>query len=622
MQLEELFPYKTFRIGQRGLAESVYNTCKKKDRLIVEAMSGFGKTSPVLAGSILAAEEDGSHIIYVCRTKRQVFRVMEEIQQIQKKVPLSAVELFAKIDYCLLKETSGFGVNHESFKWYCSFNTTNNLCSYFLNLSLLDKEVAALVRNLRTTARSHSELLESGRRAHVCPYEVARLAMAESRIVVTTYHYLLDEAARSVLLATTGWNPSQTIAVIDEAHNLRDFLRGTSTTEFSFADLQRALKDARELYLEPAGSFLEELMRNLREFCSEHKSWYVDKESLVRKMKGPHDDIWLPNIALELSTCAGIGWQSISTGRNLPTSIMKVGAFLRDLLSASKVGTTVAKSDESFFLVNTNPSSRFLNLVDGYQSLVLLSATINPSNLFLKSIGLDERTPIHKVNPSQAFKVRTIIDTGVSTRFKLRSSETYSSIANKVAAIGRATKGSLGVFVPSYVVLESLRPFLSEALVERNMVTESRGLGNAEAEEMMISFKSNQGSVLLAVQGARFSEGEDFPGDQMDASVVVGLSLPPPSPTMYAEFADSEFNKHDTYLVVSLLPAVRKAIQSAGRHIRSPDKKGMVFLMDSRFNQPQILQMIPEWLKKDMRVGDFGPHEIETMVRDFFRQSP
>jgi DNA excision repair protein ERCC-2 len=178
------------------------------------------------------------------------------------------------------------------------------------------------------------------------------------------------------------------------------------------------------------------------------------------------------------------------------------------------------------------------------------------------------------------------------------------------------------VFVPSYVVLESLRPFLSEALVERNMVTESRGLGNAEAEEMMVSFKSNQGSVLLAVQGARFSEGEDFPGDQMDASVVVGLSLPPPSPTMYAEFADSEFNKHDTYLVVSLLPAVRKAIQSAGRHIRSPDKRGMVFLMDSRFNQPEILQMIPEWLKKDTRVGDFGPQEIETMVRDFFNQSP
>jgi DNA excision repair protein ERCC-2 len=128
--------------------------------------------------------------------------------------------------------------------------------------------------------------------------------------------------------------------------------------------------------------------------------------------------------------------------------------------------------------------------------------------------------------------------------------------------------------------------------------------------------------VLLAVQGARFSEGEDFPGDQMDASVVVGLSLPPPSPTMFAEFADSEFNKHDTYLVLSLLPALRKAIQSAGRHIRSPDKKGMVFLMDSRFNQPEILQMIPGWLKNDTRIGDFSPYEIEEMVRNFFVEGP
>jgi DNA excision repair protein ERCC-2 len=377
------------------------------------------------------------------------------------------------------------------------------------------------------------------------------------------------------------------------------------------------------LYLEPAGSFLEELMRNLREFCSGEASWHVDKASLVRKMKGSHDDVWLPNIALELSTCAGIGWQSISTGRNLPTSIMKVGAFLRDLLSSPESGTTtIAKSDEGFYLLNTDFSARFLSLVDGFQSLVLLSATINPSKLFLKSIGLDEGTRIHKVNPSQTFNVRTVIDTGVSTRFKLRSSETYSTIADKISAIARATKGSIGIFVPSYVVLESLRPFLSQTLGGRSMITESRNLGNAEAEQMMNLFKSKQGSVLLAVQGARFSEGEDFPGDQMDASVVVGLSLPPPSPMMFAEYADSEFSRHDTYLLLSLLPAVRKAIQAAGRHIRSPDKKGMVFLMDSRFNRPEILQMIPGWLKNDTRIGDFGAYEIEGMVRSFFEESP
>ncbi len=104
-------------------------------------MSGFGKTAPVLAGSILAATERGNRIIYACRTKRQVFRVMEEIERIQKRVPAPATYLFSKNDYCLLKEMSRFPVSQESFKWYCSFNVTNNLCSYFMNVALLERQV-------------------------------------------------------------------------------------------------------------------------------------------------------------------------------------------------------------------------------------------------------------------------------------------------------------------------------------------------------------------------------------------------------------------------------------------------------------------------------------------------
>ena len=618
MHLDEIFPYTSFRPGQLELAESVYDTCKRQDRLVIEAMSGFGKTAPVLAGSILAAEQDDTHIVYACRTKRQVSRVTEELQRIQKKFPVGAVQLFAKTDYCLLKETSGFGVDQESFKWYCNFNTSNNLCSYFLNLGLLDSQATSIVRGFERSLPVHSELLERCRSAHVCPYEIVRLVMASSRVVVTTYHYLLDETMKSLLYSNTGWNPSRTIAVIDEAHNLRDFMKGSSTVNFSFLELQRALDDARALYFEPAASFLDELKTNLREFSSRLTSWHVDRDDLLKKIKGSHDDSWLPNVSLELSTCAGIGWQSISNGRNLPTSIMKAGVFLRELLSSSQTGTAIIKSDEGFHLVNTNPSDRFLAIADGYQSLILLSGTINPSSLFLKSIGLKETTPIHQVNPRQTFNVRTVIDTGVSTRFKVRGPEMYTRIAEKISAIARAATGSVGVFVTSYAVMESLGPILAGMTTGRTIICEERNLSNVGAERIMDAFKSNQGSILLAVQGARFSEGEDFPGDQMDASVVVGFSLPPPSPMMFAEYTNSPFNRHDTYLIVSLLPALRKAIQAAGRHIRSPDKKGMVFLMDSRFTQPEILRMIPEWLTRDRVVGDFSPSEIEGVVREFF----
>ena len=42
-------------------------------------------------------------------------------------------------------------------------------------------------------------------------------------------------------------------------------------------------------------------------------------------------------------------------------------------------------------------------------------------------------------------------------------------------------------------------------------------------------------------------------------------------------------------MVLSLLPALRKAFQCAGRHVREPGKVGMVFFMDSRFAEQKII---------------------------------
>lgn len=618
MDIKGLFPYASFREGQQDLAGAVYDACKRGNRLVVEAMSGFGKTAPVLTGSVLAAEEDDSRVIYACRTKRQVFRVMEELERMQRKVQVRSTYLFAKNDYCLLKETSRFPVSQESFKWYCGFNVTNNLCSYFLNIGLVNREVDALVDEFSSSVRSHSRFLETCRGTHVCPYEVARLAISDSRVLVTTYHYLFDDASRSILLNSARWTPAQTTIVIDEAHNLREFMRDSCTTELSFIDLERAVKDSRELYLDRITESLEEITRSVVGFCTGEESWYVDKNRLIERIVSSHDATWLTNVAFELSTCSGVAWQSIATGKNLPTSITRVGDFLQNLLSSPASETKlVAKSDRALFLVDTDTRSRFLGCVRGYKALVLLSATIDPSELFLKSIGLDEHTKLHKVTLSRTGRVRTIIDVGVTTRFKLRTPEMFRKLMEKITIICDAIPGGIGIFVPSYTILESLRPLLFDLEQGRNLLVESRNMTNLEAEEIMESFKSRPGSILLAVQGARFSEGEDFPGEQMDASIVVGLSLPPPSPNLYAEYTRSGFNRHDSYLVISLLPAIRKAIQSAGRHIRSPDKRGMVFFLDSRFDDQEIIEMLPVWLKRDLHQGDFRRHEIELMVREF-----
>jgi DNA excision repair protein ERCC-2 len=618
--LEDFFAYDAFRPGQRELAYSIYTACKNRRHLVAEAMSGFGKTAAVLSGSMAAADELGLRVIYACRTKREVLRAVEEISKLQKKRELRAANLFSKYDYCLLRKRSHRSVPPDSFKWYCGFNVSNNLCTYFLNLSLLGNELVKTVRQVASNTPTHAELLDLGEKFHVCPYEITRLTIPEAQIIVAPYHYVFDASSRSVLLTNTTFVPPKTILVLDEAHNLRDFMRSMSTFKLSVRDLRSAITESVTFGLEKTRGSLQELQNHVHGVITNSKSWYVNKQSFLESLVRDNGDTWLPNLAFELTTCAGVAWYSVSTVRALPVSTLRVGGFLTKLLSSMDDAQVVlTQSEEAISLTNMNPTSEFASTIQDYHNVILLSATMSPSDLFLRSIGMDPSSiSTHTVQSLFPQVVRTILDHGVTTRFKLRNHEMYSKIREKLLAVASAVKGGVGVYFASYSVMDAVLSDVGDTLVERDVLCESPGLSNQGAEELMAAFRVAHRPILFAVQGGRFSEGEDFSGDLMDASVVVGLSLPPPSPTMYAEYIYLKRNGiRDSYLLLSMLPALRKAFQSAGRHLRTPDKKGLVFLLDSRFNTETVLNLMPSWLKQDLVKGDFTPNQIQDLVSVF-----
>ena len=399
MKLQRFFPYDSFRLGQAELASSVYETCKNGGFLAAEAMSGFGKTAAVLSGSLLAAEEESLKIIYACRTKRQMSRVMEEISRIQKHSQTSAGHISTKFDYCLLKRTWSQRVASDTFKWYCSFHVTNNLCSYFLNVASIPDHVIKLARESSTSVISHSALLEKSEALHICPYEVARLTAANAKIVVTTYHYLFDNASKSVLFENTQLSPSSTTIILDEAHNLRDFLRDISSFELTLEDLDQSVRESESLYLEGANLALNTLRKRMGDFIAKSSGWHVDKEKLITELVKDSGESWLSDLAFQLSACAGAAWYSVSIVGNLPHSALKVGDFLTQLLSSLTLdNVTFTRSPNSLGLVNVEPSRIFLEATRNFKSVVLLSATISPSELFLRSIGLaNDSVTIHQI---------------------------------------------------------------------------------------------------------------------------------------------------------------------------------------------------------------------------------
>jgi DNA excision repair protein ERCC-2 len=613
--IESRFAYSAFRPGQRELAQRVYEAILGGETLVAEAVSGFGKTAAVLAGALTAAEESACKVVYACRTKRQINRVVEEVSRLQEKHPFNAAPMLSKFDYCLLRRQRA--VPQESFGWYCSFNISNNLCSYFLNVSLTE-DFGHLVSEVLLKTPRHAELIRKSENAHVCPYEVARLAMTQATVAIVPYQYAFDPKAMPILFDRNLVDRRKTILVVDEAHNLRDFFRGLNSATLTLDQVKGAVREAKALLMEEATVSITSLLSTLEKFMLERRGWLLDRASVLERFRDDHGATWLQNLAFELSASSGAAWGSIVYERKLPSLILRVGEFLVRLSSSPR--SVLVKWDDTLGLVDPDPVRGLAEYLPKFRSSVLLSATVNPSALFFKSLGLvPENVKTYDASAESLVAVRTAIDTGTSTRYKMRTPEMYSKISERVAAVVNSTRSGVGVFAPSYSVLGPIFEMVSKNVPERHMVSEAPGLSNDQAEDVFNSFRSADDSVLFAVQGGRFSEGEDFDGGAMGSVVVVGLALPPPSPMMYAEYAClKRAGEQDSYLMLSRLPALRKAFQAAGRHVRSPGKRGLVFFLDERFSSSPVRELMPSWLKRDLIVADLTPGSIEAFSDEFW----
>ena len=105
-------------------------------------------------------------------------------------------------------------------------------------------------------------------------------------------------------------------------------------------------------------------------------------------------------------------------------------------------------------------------------------------------------------------------------------------------------------------------------------------------------------TILFAVQGGMFSEGVDYPGEMAVGAFVIG----PPLPNFdcererMREYYQTKYQAGFEYAYA--IPAMAKAVQAAGRVIRSETDRGLIVLMDKRFAQPGYARYMPaDWFE-------------------------
>ena len=108
-------------------------------------------------------------------------------------------------------------------------------------------------------------------------------------------------------------------------------------------------------------------------------------------------------------------------------------------------------------------------------------------------------------------------------------------------------------------------------------------------------------TIVFAVQGGSFSEGMDYAGETVIGAFVVGPPLP--KFDLEREQMRKYYQKkyHAGFDYAYTIPAMAKAVQAAGRVIRSETDKGLIILMDRRFLEPSYSQSMPaDWFESDV----------------------
>jgi Rad3-related DNA helicase len=120
-------------------------------------------------------------------------------------------------------------------------------------------------------------------------------------------------------------------------------------------------------------------------------------------------------------------------------------------------------------------------------------------------------------------------------------------------------------------------------------------MAESERNSFLARFECAGRGIGFAVLGGAFGEGIDLPGARLIGAFIATLGLAQLNPVneqmkrrMAAIFGAG-------YDYTYLFPGVQKVVQAAGRVIRTQQDRGVVMLIDDRFAESRIRQLLPRW---------------------------
>ena len=619
------FPFEEVREEQNKLIEDIEAAIDEKKSIIAHAPTGLGKTAASLAPVLDYAIKKDLDIFFLTSRNSQHKLVIETLQKIHEKTNnINAVDFVEKKHMC--PKMLDYDQRSLNFFEFCVDLKKNKRCDLFNNCvdkNNHSKKAVDFAHSLLSEGPITVEEVVQLTKDKFCAYEISLLMAQKARVVVADYFHIFDPEIQKILFNKINKKLSKTIIIVDEAHNLPDRIRNDWTMKLNTF----ILRDIAEYFKDEENAEMEDLITSLKERLTSYSKEKLGKEnevliskeeivSLVEEVTGKKYSHFTEEFADAIDEIED---------REENDAFFKLYIFLKYWERATegfvrilrKEKTSSGKPFPSVEYCCLDPSVVSGRIFEKAYCSILMSGTLLPGQMYRDVLGFDSgQTEIKKYNnPFPRKNKLVMVSKDITTKYESRTEEMYKKIATSCAYIANSVDGNSALFFSSYGLMSNVMQYL-EPILSKELFMEERGMSKKDKEDLINNFKNGilkGGAVLAGVQGASFSEGVDLPGDYLKGVAIIGVPLAPPDLRQKAliKYYDKKFNKGWDYGYV--FPAVNKALQAAGRCIRSETDTGIIAFLDKRFLWSKYRKIIPpDW---NMQVTDDFGKEIKDFLK-------
>lgn len=571
------FPHPAMHPAQRHLAGTVYRTVQRRGFLLAQAPTGIGKTIGTLFPALKALmQQDFDKLLFlVAKTSGRpaALHALRSLMAGPSTATLRVLEYTSKERACVYPDRTCSGDSCPLAKGF--YDRLPQARAAAVSINLLDQ---AALRQIALDNRT-------------CPYYLAQEMTRWSDVIIADYNYYFDaHASLHALMTEHGW---RVVLLVDEAHNLLPRARAMYSGTLEPSALTTAMLRA------PAT-----LARQLRRLDRTWQQLEHSNAAIYAVLPAP------PELLLQ-----EIHRTAVSIRDHLADDPDFVAdgdsRFYFDLLYFNQLIGSFAthsifdltRSDQrptgraSLSIRNICPAAFLAPRFAASSATVLFSATLAPQVYYRQLLGVPATAAwLDVASPFKASQLTVRVMANLSTRYADRR-DSLKAVVAAMAAQYRSQPGNYLAFFGGYEYSDQVARAFKEAHADIDVWQQTREMDAMQHHAFLQRFSADGRGIGFAVLGGVFAEGIDLPGTRLIGAFIATLGMPPLNALNgeYQQRMQQLFGRGFEYAY--LYPGLQKVVQAAGRIIRSTQDAGTLLLMDDRFMQPQVRELLPRWWK-------------------------